>query len=348
MLAVATNETSVEWITAGGGGGGSGTVTSVDASGGSTGMNFSGGPITTNGTLTLGGTLAIGNGGTGAGDLTNARINLLPAYTNNAGKVLALNTNGTDLEWVSVASAPVSIVNGGTGGTNTNTALQGLGLVNSNGSVYSLVTTNFDFAAIRIGATNTSSGIAIGSKTKTGNSSLSSPIAIGHLATVDTNNGVAIGREANTHYTTNNPGGVGEGAAVGPYARAIDGGAIGRYADTWDGAAVGDSAQSYMGGAVGRATYTDTGGAVGEQAESNFGFAGGEQAKATADNSVQLGIGTNSTENTIQIYSAGTVDTNEWARIAALSTYPTTNISVVGTNNTNTLVFSNGILVEVQ
>jgi hypothetical protein len=44
--------------------GNSGSVTSVDASGGTTGLTFSGGPITTSGTLTLGGTLGIANGGT--------------------------------------------------------------------------------------------------------------------------------------------------------------------------------------------------------------------------------------------------------------------------------------------
>lgn len=42
-----------------------GTVTSVNASGGTTGMTFSGGPITSSGTLTLAGTLAVANGGTG-------------------------------------------------------------------------------------------------------------------------------------------------------------------------------------------------------------------------------------------------------------------------------------------
>jgi hypothetical protein len=44
--------------------GNSGSVTSVDASGGTTGLTFSGGPITSSGTLTLGGTLAVANGGT--------------------------------------------------------------------------------------------------------------------------------------------------------------------------------------------------------------------------------------------------------------------------------------------
>lgn len=46
-------------------GGGSGTVTSVAVSGGTTGLTTSGGPITTSGTITLAGTLAVANGGTG-------------------------------------------------------------------------------------------------------------------------------------------------------------------------------------------------------------------------------------------------------------------------------------------
>lgn len=46
-------------------GSGSGTVTSVNASGGTTGLSFTGGPVTTSGTLTLGGTLGVANGGTG-------------------------------------------------------------------------------------------------------------------------------------------------------------------------------------------------------------------------------------------------------------------------------------------
>ena len=41
------------------------SVTSVDASGGTTGLTFTGGPITSSGTLTLSGTLAVASGGTG-------------------------------------------------------------------------------------------------------------------------------------------------------------------------------------------------------------------------------------------------------------------------------------------
>ena len=50
--------------------GGSGTVSSVDASGGETGLSFTGGPITSSGALTLGGTLQVPSGGTGATSLT--------------------------------------------------------------------------------------------------------------------------------------------------------------------------------------------------------------------------------------------------------------------------------------
>lgn len=57
-----------------GAGGGSGTVTSVAASGGTTGLSFTGSPITTGGTLTLTGTLGVANGGTGATTLTGVVI----------------------------------------------------------------------------------------------------------------------------------------------------------------------------------------------------------------------------------------------------------------------------------
>jgi len=49
---------------------GTGTVTSVNGSGGTTGLTLTGGPITGAGTLTLGGTLGVANGGTGAATLT--------------------------------------------------------------------------------------------------------------------------------------------------------------------------------------------------------------------------------------------------------------------------------------
>lgn len=58
---------------------GTGTVTSIDVSGGTTGLTTSGGPITTLGTITLGGTLNVANGGTGATTAATARSNLSAA-----------------------------------------------------------------------------------------------------------------------------------------------------------------------------------------------------------------------------------------------------------------------------
>ena len=87
-----------------------GTVTSVDASGGSTGMVFTGGPITTSGTLTLSGTLNVVNGGTGQ-----------TSYTD--GQLLIGNTTGNTLTKATLtAGTAISITNGAGSITITNTA----------------------------------------------------------------------------------------------------------------------------------------------------------------------------------------------------------------------------------
>ena len=67
-----TDGTNVSWVAAGG----TGTVTSVDVSGGTTGLAFTGGPVTSTGTFTVSGTLALTNGGTGANTAAAARTNL--------------------------------------------------------------------------------------------------------------------------------------------------------------------------------------------------------------------------------------------------------------------------------
>jgi hypothetical protein len=73
---------------------GSGTVTSVDVSGGTTGLTTSGGPITGSGTITIAGTLAASNGGTGLTSLgtgvatwlgTPSSANLKAAVTDETG-----------------------------------------------------------------------------------------------------------------------------------------------------------------------------------------------------------------------------------------------------------------------
>lgn len=64
---------------------GGGTVTSVDVSGGTTGLTTSGGPVTSSGTITLAGTLNVANGGTGATTLTGyVKGNGTSAFTASA------------------------------------------------------------------------------------------------------------------------------------------------------------------------------------------------------------------------------------------------------------------------
>lgn len=117
----------------------SGTVTSVNVSGGSTGLTTSGGPVTSSGTISLGGTLAVGYGGTGATTAPNARINLLPSYTSNAGKVLAVNVGGTDVEWIAAGGTgtvtSVAVSGGSTGLTTSGGPITGAGTITLAGTL---------------------------------------------------------------------------------------------------------------------------------------------------------------------------------------------------------------------
>lgn len=69
---------------------------------------------------------------------------------------------------------------------------------------------------------------------------------------------------------------------------------------TTGGGAVGSDASTLSGGAVGSGANSTTGGAVGLGAYTTTGFAGGYMAKASANGAVQLGTGTNNSQNTLQ------------------------------------------------
>jgi hypothetical protein len=107
---------------------GAGTVTSVDVSGGTTGLTTSGGPITSSGTITLAGTLAVANGGTGQTSYTDGQLlignttgNTLAKSTLTAGTGISI-TNGSGSITIASSVTPVTSVTGtspvaSTGGT---------------------------------------------------------------------------------------------------------------------------------------------------------------------------------------------------------------------------------------
>lgn len=136
---------------------GTGTVNSVQASGGTTGLSFSGGPITNSGTLTLSGTLSISNGGTGATTAATARtaLGLGTVSTENTVPITKGGTGATTaaaartalgLGSMATVNSPVPIANGGTGATTAAAARTALGAVGFSDFV-DVINTNGYYAA---------------------------------------------------------------------------------------------------------------------------------------------------------------------------------------------------------
>jgi len=101
--------TAISTVAAAGGGGGSGTVTSIQVAGGTTGLIFTSNttdPITTTGTYTMSGTVGLNNGGTGAVGATAGRTAL------GAAKSGA----NTDITSLTNLTTPLGLIYGGTGG----------------------------------------------------------------------------------------------------------------------------------------------------------------------------------------------------------------------------------------
>ena len=191
LLGSSASGTAVEEITLGtnlsmtgstlnaAGGGGGGTVTSVDVAGGTTGLTTSGGPVTASGTITLGGTLSVANGGTSSTSASSAISFLAGATTNGQylrgnGTVVQMSAiQAVDLPQIALGGSAVSgtlgVINGGTGQSNVYTDGDILignsigGTLNRNKIVGTApITVTNGAGTITIGATGIGSGNVVG------------------------------------------------------------------------------------------------------------------------------------------------------------------------------------------
>lgn len=176
---------------------GTGTVTSVDVSGGATGLSFSGGPITISGVITMAGTLAVASGGTGVtGTPTNGQL----LIGNGSGYTLAALTAGTG----------VSVTNGAGAVTVTNTApdqivsLTGAGTTSISGTYPSFTITSSD----QFGGTVTSVDVSGGT---TGLTFTGGPVTTSGTITVAGTLAVANGGTGLTAAPTNGQLAIGNG-----------------------------------------------------------------------------------------------------------------------------------------
>jgi hypothetical protein len=234
--------------------GGAGTVTSVDASGGTTGLTFSGGPITNSGTLTLAGTLGIANGGTGTTTQITNGINYFDGTNITSNTEFTFNaTNGQlaipsdggylvggNLFAYGSTTNRATLLGIGAGGQNATTSTSigytvaiGFRALNALSSgAFNTAVGGSALATVTTGGSNVGVGTFVLSNTTTGvnnvglgvsaldsNVTGSSNVAIGYLAlssNISATNTVAIGANAGKgHVSTSNQGGVYVGANAG-------------------------------------------------------------------------------------------------------------------------------------
>ena len=160
------------------------SVSSVGVNGGTTGMSFTGGPITTSGSVTMTGTLAIANGGTGATTAAAAITNLAGSATNgqylrgDGSNVVMSTIQGVDLPLISLSSGitgTLGVNNGGTGQTSFTNGQLLIG--NTTGSTLNKatltagtgITITNGAGSITIAATGGGSGDVVGPSSSTNN-----------------------------------------------------------------------------------------------------------------------------------------------------------------------------------
>ena len=138
----------------------SGTVTSVDVSGGTTGLTTTGGPVTTSGTITLAGILAVANGGTGTSTpalVAGTNVTITGTWPNQT-----INASGGGSGTVTTVSVVSANGLAGTVANATTTPAITLsttitGILKGNGTAISAATSGTDYQApITLTTTGTS------------------------------------------------------------------------------------------------------------------------------------------------------------------------------------------------
>jgi hypothetical protein len=128
----------------------SGTVTSVDVSGGTTGLTTSGGPVTGSGTITIAGTLAVANGGTGITSLGTGVATFLGTPSSaNLASALTDETGSGSLVFATSPTFVTPVLGTPTSGTLSGCTVDGTNAVgfrnipqNSQSAAYTLVLTD--------------------------------------------------------------------------------------------------------------------------------------------------------------------------------------------------------------
>ena len=202
-------------------------------------MTLSGGPITTSGTLSLGGTLVVGNGGTGSTTASGARTNLdVPSTTGsgasgtwgisitgsaaNVPNGVVTTSSYSDPTWIASlagskitgnisgnaanVTGTVAVANGGTGATTAGAALTNLGAyAASNPSGF----TSNTGTVTSVSGTGSANGLSLsGSFTTSGSITLSGSVT--SVATTATIDSVLIGFRSIPRSTTSGTAVVGD------------------------------------------------------------------------------------------------------------------------------------------
>lgn len=251
------------------------------------------------------GVVAIANGGSGQTTAAAAIEAFLPSYAGNADRILALNSNATALIWTTNAG-------GGAGLPETPLAISngGTGATNAQSALINLNVLNTNASSVQLNGTNLS---AISPTFST---------VIGQAAAVTNGNfGTAIGASAKTHDVS---------VAVG-YNAVTSG--------KWS-VALGNDSRAQN---IGSFEMDDFGGvALGEDASALYGLsvALGGGAVVSTNYALQIGVGTNTTLGSIQFYSFGNVNTNEWAALANAGTVGTNLLRAANITNAQAAIFT--------